>query len=87
MKVVDETFLSVQSAAYAGGYKISLLFQNGAERTVDFSTFLKNSKNPHIRRYLDLEKFKAFAVDNGDLQWNDYDLCFPICELYEGRIA
>ena len=22
----------------------------------------------------------------GDLFWDDYDLCFPIADLYEGRI-
>jgi len=39
-----------------------------------------------IRAYLDPEKFKQFAVEYGDLHWNDYDLCFSIADLYEGRI-
>ena len=86
MKVVDETFLSIRSASHAGGYKINLAFQNGVERSVDFSEFLNNSKNPHIRKYLNLKKFKAFSIENGNIQWNDYDLCFPVHELYAGRI-
>ena len=86
MKVVDETFLSIKSAAYAGGYKLKLLFENGVERTVDFSEFLGKSQNPHIRKYLKTSAFKSFTIQNVDLQWNDYDLCFPLADLYEGKI-
>ena len=86
MKVIDETFLSIQSASHVDGYKIKLSFENGVVRTVDFFEFLEKSKNPHIRQYLNMEKFKAFSIDNGDIQWNDYDLCFPIHQLYEGKI-
>lgn len=28
----------------------------------------------------------ALKFDDGDLQWNDYDLCFPIHDLYTGNI-
>ena len=86
MRVIDETFLSIESAEHAGEYKVKLLFDNGIERIVDFSRFLGNSRNPHIRKYLDVNKFKCFAIQNGDLQWNDYDLCFPIADLYDGKI-
>jgi len=86
MKVVDETILSIKSAEYAGDYKVKLLFKNGVERLIDFAGFLGKSKNPQIRKYLNTNTFKSFAVDNGDLQWNDYDLCFPLADLYEGKI-
>jgi len=86
MKVVDETILSIKSAEYAGDYKVKLLFKNGVERLIDFSGFLGKSKNTQIRKYLNTNTFKSFAVDNGDLQWNDYDLCFPLADLYEGKI-
>jgi hypothetical protein len=48
---------------------------------------LSESLNPLIRKYLDLNEFKKFELDNGDLQWNDYDLCFPIADLYENCIS
>jgi len=49
--------------------------------------WLRNSSlNPLIRAYLDLDKFKNFSIEYGNLFWNDYDLCFPIADLYEGRI-
>jgi len=56
------------------------------ERIVDFGPFLQKSLNPMIRKYLKLDNFKNFTVEYGDLFWHDYDLCFPIADLYDGRI-
>ncbi|MBU0568103.1 DUF2442 domain-containing protein [bacterium] len=69
-------------------YTIKLLirFSDGKDGVVDLGPFLRNSLNPMIRRYLDPDKFKRFSVEQGDLFWNDYDLCFPVADLYEGRI-
>ena len=53
---------------------------------VNFEPFLSSSHNPMIRRYLDPEVFAKFSVQHGDLVWNDYDLCFPIVDLYEGQV-
>ncbi|HKK61645.1 MAG TPA: hypothetical protein VJ951_03740 [Bacteroidales bacterium] len=41
-----------------------------------------------MAKYLDKELFKSFTIDidYGDLIWNDYEMCFPIWALYEGRI-
>jgi hypothetical protein len=25
-------------------------------------------------------------LENGEVNWNDYELCFPIWDLHEGRI-
>ncbi len=27
-----------------------------------------------------------YNLDDGDLEWNDYDLCFPVADLYENNI-
>jgi hypothetical protein len=86
MKVIDETILSIKSAKHPGGYKLELNFKNGVRRVVDFSEFLERSKNPLIRRYLDSNEFMSFEVEHGNLHWNDYDLCFPVSDLYEGKL-
>jgi hypothetical protein len=54
---------------------------------VNFGSFLKNSEHPSIRAYLDLKRFKNFTVEDGDLHWNDFDLVFPMADLYEGKIS
>jgi hypothetical protein len=63
-----------------------LIFNDNTNQVVDFYPFLSNSLNPLIRKYLDFDDFKKFHVDNGDLEWNDYDLCFPIADLHENNI-
>ncbi len=35
---------------------------------------------------MNIDEFKKFKLDAGDLEWNDYDLCFSIADLYENNI-
>ena len=78
--------ISINKAEYVGEYKIKLFFSDGIERLIDFSSFLKNAKNPMTRKYLDKEMFKNFSIEYGDVIWNDYEMCFPKWDLYEGKI-
>jgi hypothetical protein len=78
--------ISIQDAKYLGDYKINLLFSDGVQNVVDFESFLKNAKNPMTLKYLDKDQFKSFTLEYGDIVWNDYELCFPIWDLYQGKI-
>ena len=78
--------ISITEAKYIGEYKIVLLFYDGVEKIIDFESFLKFSKNPMTRKLLDLQLFKDFKIKYGDLIWNDFELCFPIWDLHEGKI-
>ena len=78
--------ISVNKADYIEDYKINIFFSDGSEKLVDFSGFLKSAKNPMTRKYLDKDLFKNFTIHYGDIVWNDYELCFPIWNLYEGKI-
>lgn len=78
--------IDLTKAEYAGNYRLRLWFSDGREQVVDFEPFLRNSFNPLIRRYLEHDRFQRFTVEQGDLFWDDYDLCFPIADLYEGLI-
>lgn len=78
--------VSIEKADYKGDYIISLRFSDGVERNIDFSNFLQNAKNPMTKKYLDKKLFKSFTLDYGDLIWNDYEMCFPIWDLHEGKI-
>lgn len=73
-------------ARFVEPYRIAVTFSDGFVQTVDFGQFLQNSLNPLIRRYLDISLFKDFTVENGDLFWHGYELCFPIADLYENQI-
>ncbi len=78
--------LSIEAARLRDTYKVELKFNDGADRTIDFQPFLSQTQHPSIRAFLEPSKFKNFRVEHGDLVWGDYDLCFPIADLYYNRI-
>jgi hypothetical protein len=36
---------------------------------------------------MDKERFKQFEIIDGNLNWNDYDMIFPVSDLKKGKIA
>lgn len=92
MKIVEEyndlqdDILEIKSAKYIGDFAIRILFNDGMNRLVDFKPFLESSLHPSIRKYLDEKLFTKFELIDGNLNWNDYDLIFPVDDLYEGRL-
>jgi DUF971 family protein len=92
MKITEEyidnnvDLLEIISARYIGDYAIRVFFSDGFNRLVDFKPFLEASLHPSIRKYLDEAKFKDYQIVDGNLNWNDYSLIFPIEDLYEGKL-
>jgi len=78
--------LEIQKAIYLSGYKIQLIFNDGVVRIINFSEFLNSSKNPMTTKYLNSKNFRNFKLKHGDLVWGDYEMCFPISDLHEGKI-
>ena len=78
--------LFITQAKWFKDYKLRLAFNDGKKQTVDFGPFLKASNHPAIRDFLSLKKFKSFRLEYGDLVWGDYELCFPIADLYENKV-
>jgi hypothetical protein len=81
--ITEGQIITIESAEYVNGYKIRLQFNDQTTQTINFENFIRSSHNPHIAKYSNLELFKNFSITDGDLEWNDYDLCFPIIDLYE----
>jgi hypothetical protein len=79
-------FLEVTEAKYVSGYKLLLTFNDGAVRAVDFGPFLEKARSPDRIDYRELKKFKSFHIEDGDLMWGDYQMIFPIMDLYRGNI-
>jgi hypothetical protein len=78
--------LKIDSAKYLSDYTIQIKFSDGKERIVDFKPFLSKSLHPAIKKYLDENMFSNFSLIDGNLNWNEYDLIFPISDLYNGKI-
>lgn len=84
--LIANQLIEMKSAEYISGYQLRLRFGDGSEKTIDFEPFLMQAKNPMITKYRNLDQFKKFRLEYGDLIWNDYELCFPIAQLYAGQI-
>jgi Protein of unknown function (DUF2442) len=93
MKIVEEynndaanTVIEITDATYMENYTIKIIFNDLSEKSVDFRPFLSKSLHPSISKYLDKNLFKNFEIKDGNLNWNDYDLIFPVYDLYEENI-
>jgi hypothetical protein len=92
MKIIEENqveisdLIEVKSAEYLGEYFIQIVFKDGFHRVVDFKSFLETAGHPSIQKYLDTRMFQEFKIIEGNLNWNDYDLIFPVYDLYRGQI-
>lgn len=78
--------ISIEKAEYIDGYKILLKFNDGKERVVDFRGFISRAAHPDIKKYKDIKLFRGFTLKYGEIEWNDYELAFPIYDLYQGKI-
>ena len=79
-------YLEITEAKYVSGHKIRLSFNDETIRVMEFGPFLKKAKNPMTTKYRNLKQFKAFHIQDGDLMWGDFEMIFPIIDLYRGEI-
>ena len=86
MKTSTTEYLEVTRADYVSDYKISVTFNDDTVREVDFGPFLAKARNPDTTDYRDLEKFRMFRIEDGDLGWGDFQMIFPIADLYHGKV-
>lgn len=78
--------VNIITAEQVGDFRIHLRFDDGIEQNVDFEPFLTHAPHPDIRAWLDPARFAAFRLEYGELVWGDYDLCFPVIDLYLNQI-
>ncbi len=83
---MSQPLINIIAAEMAGDYRLRLIFDDGLEQTVDFKPFLTHARHPDVRAYLDRNRFSAFRIEYGELVWGDYDLCFPIMDLYRNQL-
>jgi hypothetical protein len=75
--------LTIEKVDYLTGYQLRLEFNDGKVQVINFEQFIKSSCHPQINKYQDLALFKQYRLTEGDLEWGDFDLCFPIADLYD----
>lgn len=85
--MIEDLVPDIVEATSVGNYRLELNFSDGFKRVVDFGYFLQKASHPDIRKYLDPRRFAEFTIEGGNLVWNDYELCFPLGDLYKGIIT
>lgn len=83
---MTQPIINILTAETLSEYRLRLTFDDGTQQTVDFKPFLTGSRHPDIRAYLDPERFASFRIEYGELVWGDYDLCFPMMDLYRNDL-
>lgn len=78
--------ISITSINYLGDFAMKLFFNDGTNQLVNFKPFLETSLHPSICKYLDETLFKQVEIIDGNLNWNNYDMIFPLEDLYIGKI-
>jgi len=79
--------INITSAELISEHQVRLCFDDGTRQEVDFKPFLLASAHPLIRVWLEPERFASFRIEFGELVWGDYELCFPVADLYRNRIG
>jgi hypothetical protein len=79
--------INIVDAEYLGGYEIRLKFDDESCQEVDFRSFLEGALHPQIQEFLNMEKFRSFRIEYGDLVWGDYELCFPVADLHHNQLV
>lgn len=79
--------LYITDATDMGNLTVSLTFNDNTVQTVDVGEFIRRHPHPQYNKYLDARKFRRFNIENGNIVWGkNWDLVFPVEQLYEGRI-
>jgi Protein of unknown function (DUF2442) len=79
-----EKVIFIVSASYVTDFIISIQFNTGEKKVVDFlPLFHKYVKGPNLK-YFSIENFKKFIVKNGNIFWGkNEDVIFTLDLLYD----
>jgi len=83
---VSTTELNIKEAIYIGDYVLRIYFNTNENKVVDFKPFLMQALHPSIKKYVNENLFTSYKIENGNINWNDYDLIFPVSDLYENNV-
>jgi hypothetical protein len=79
--------INILAVQQVGDYRLHLRFDDATEQTVDFYPFLSHARHPEIRAWLSPERFASYRLEYGELVWGDYELCFPVIDLYRNQVG
>lgn len=70
-----------------GDLTLRITFNDNTVQVIDFTSFLDRATNPMITQYQDPDKFFSdINLEYGELIWGDYEMLFPVWDLYNGIV-
>jgi hypothetical protein len=72
-------------ADYIKGYQLRVYFDDGVVRDIDLESFMLSSKYPLISKFLNINLFKKFHVDEWGLCWGDNEFDINPMSIYNGE--
>lgn len=78
--------LSVKSAKHIKSHILDIEFSDGEHRLLDFAPFIFSAGHPDYDRYKSEMGFLNFKIEDGNLNWDDYTMIFPVEDLYTGKL-
>ena len=82
---MSESF--VKRATHQIGHILKIEFGDGHVAHVDFAPFILSSGHPDYEKYKSIKEFVKFEVIDGNLNWDDYTMIFPVEDLYRNNIG
>lgn len=79
--------LSIVRAKHVDGHKLQLSFSDLTQQVVDFKSFLQKSNLPDLKKYRKVSNFKKFKLKAGNLIWGDFEMLFPLEDLYKNQLV
>ncbi|WP_166839066.1 DUF2442 domain-containing protein [Rheinheimera pleomorphica] len=78
--------LTVVNAQHITGHILDISFSDGHNAVVDFAPFIFCVGHPDYEPYKKLDNFLAYKLADGNLNWDDYTMIFPVEDLYHNRL-
>lgn len=79
--------LLVKSVRHKIGHILEIEFNDGHKENIDFAPFIFSNNHPDYEKYKSINEFLKFEIIDGNLNWDDYTMIFPVEDLYCNRLA
>ena len=80
--------ISIKEVNYIEDFLLEIIFNDSKKNIVDFGEFLETHSHPQYNKYKKENNFKKFKIQNGNVVWGkDWDMIFPIDDLYKAKIS
>ena len=79
--------IQITQATHIADLILHIEFSDGTARTIDFRPLLLAHPHPQYDHYISPDNFKKFKIEHGNIVWGkNWDLIFPIDQLYQGAV-